>query len=164
MNFKQARHAASNGFKVKLPGWNKSYLYYKDGRFMAHTEEGKDIIVDDMLVSEANGFITSEDFETILPGDELMSFSGALRRLKAGKAVARKGWNGKGMFIVLCSRSSVDPDNMRIPAVKKHYTDNKQELVLIADHIDMVDANGTYVTGWLASQTDLLANDWYIVE
>jgi hypothetical protein len=49
---------------------------------------------------------------------------------------------------------------MRNEPAKNHYGDNK---VKICPHIDMKAADGSYVVGWLASQTDMLAEDWDIV-
>lgn len=91
----------------------------------------------------------------------MFNFGKALEALKEGKAVARKGWNGKGMFLTLQNSSEVDGTTMRNEPARKYYGDNK---VKICSHIDMKAADGTYVVGWLASQTDMLAEDWDIVE
>ena len=90
-----------------------------------------------------------------------MYFGEALKALKDGKAVARKGWNGKGMFLTLQNGSEVEGYNMRNEPARKYYGDNK---VKVCHHIDMKAADGTYVVGWLASQTDMLAEDWCIVD
>ena len=89
-----------------------------------------------------------------------MDFGMALEALKRGKAVARKGWNGKGMFLTLQNGSEVPGFKMRNDAAKKYYG---QSTVRITSHIDMKAADGSYVVGWLASQTDMLAEDWEIV-
>lgn len=91
----------------------------------------------------------------------MLDFGEALKELKAGKAVARAGWNGKGMFLTLQNGSTVDGIMMRNEPAKIYYGDNK---VKIQAHIDMKAADGTYVVGWLASQTDMLAEDWEVVE
>lgn len=90
-----------------------------------------------------------------------MDFGMALVALKRGECVARKGWNGKGMFLTLQPGSAVDGDNMRNEGAKNFYTGAK---CTIAPHIDMKAADNTYVVGWLASQTDMLAEDWEIVK
>lgn len=92
---------------------------------------------------------------------ERKDFGWALDCLKNGKAVARKGWNGKGMFLTLQPGSTVEGQMMRNEPAKQFYGDNK---VNIAAHIDMKAADGTYVVGWLASQTDMLAEDWVLAE
>lgn len=90
-----------------------------------------------------------------------MDFGMAIIALKRGECVARKGWNGKGMFLTLQQGSEVDGSCMRNDGAKNYYGDHK---VNIAPHIDMKAADETYVVGWLASQTDMLAEDWEIVK
>lgn len=99
-----------------------------------------------------------------------MNFSEALEALKKGEQLQRKGWNGKGMFIFLTSGSHVEKNEIRSQTLK--YADEtrskfeKQEFPssrLICSHIDMMAADGTIVIGWLASQTDMLSEDWEIV-
>ena len=65
------------------------------------------------------------------------------------------------MFLTLQNGSTVDGDNMRNDGAKNFYSGTKCE---IAPHIDMKAADNTYVVGWLASQTDMLADDWEIVK
>lgn len=89
-----------------------------------------------------------------------MDFGMALIALKRGECVARKGWNGKGMFLTFQNGSTVDGNSMRNEGAKKYYKDAQ---CTIAPHIDMKAADGTYVVGWLASQTDMLAEDWEVV-
>lgn len=90
-----------------------------------------------------------------------MDFGMALIALKRGECVARAGWNGKGMFLTLQPGSEVDGDNMQNDGAKNYYSGSKCR---IAPHIDMKAADGTYVVGWLASQTDMLAEDWEVVK
>ena len=89
-----------------------------------------------------------------------MDFGMAIVALKRGLCVARKGWNGKGMFLTLQQGSEVTGDMMRNDGAKNYYGKYK---VKICPHIDMKAADGTYVVGWLASQTDMLAEDWEVV-
>ena len=97
-----------------------------------------------------------------------MDFGKALEALKNGKKVAREGWNGKGMYLYLVHGTMVDKENLRneasqiLPAdeMAMHGTDVAEFL----PHIDMRTANGDICVGWLASQTDMLAEDWVVVE
>lgn len=93
--------------------------------------------------------------------DETFNFGTAIELLKEGYKVARKGWNGKGMFLTLQNGSSVPGDHMRNEPARKYYEDKQ---VLIMPHIDMKAADDTYVVGWLVSQTDMLAEDWVKVD
>lgn len=90
-----------------------------------------------------------------------MNFGQAIEALKEGKKVCRSGWNGKGMFIYLQEGSEINGTLMRNEAIKTYYGD---KTVKINPHIDMKAADDTLVIGWLASQTDMLAEDWEIVE
>lgn len=87
------------------------------------------------------------------------NFGWAITMLKQGKKVQRKGWNGKGMFLTLQKSSTVDGELMRNEPAKDFYTGKKCN---ICAHIDMKAADDTYVVGWLASQTDMLADDWQL--
>lgn len=86
-----------------------------------------------------------------------MDFGDAVRALKEGKKVARKGWNGKGMFLYFVPAGNYSP----CTEVAKQLV-NEDGLVPYAPYIAMKTAQG-YVVPWLASQTDILSNDWEIV-
>lgn len=83
-----------------------------------------------------------------------MNFGKALEELKKGKKVARQGWNGKNQYIELATHIS--------------YKNSEQEIIN-ADHdaignkaIAFIGTSGVQL-GWLASQSDMLSDDWYIV-
>jgi hypothetical protein len=88
-----------------------------------------------------------------------LSFGLAVEALKMGKRVARSGWNGKGMWLVL------DPGSV-VSEVREGSAYHKAGVTgsfTINPHIDMKTATGEMQPGWLASQTDMLADDWMIV-
>ena len=89
------------------------------------------------------------------------------KKLKQGKKVARKGWNGKGMFLYMQGGSKVAFHNLKEDVqrklMNKHVVDDSGK-VTINPHIDMKAADGSVVIGWSASQTDMLADDWYEVQ
>lgn len=87
-----------------------------------------------------------------------MDFSAALLALKAGKRVARAGWNGKGMFIFLVPGSVFQVSRPPLLGIYPEGT-----TVRYHAHVDMKTADGMVVP-WLASQTDLLAEDWEQLE
>jgi len=91
--------------------------------------------------------------------DYAMDFSTALARLKDGGRVSRRGWNGKDMFIFLVPGSRITVAEGR-PLVAAF---QPGETVDYRAHIDMKTAQGDVVP-WVASQTDLLAEDYYVVE
>ena len=95
---------------------------------------------------------------TINLEDENFSFGIALAQLKRGYRVARKGWNGKGMFVFLVNGSTFIVNREPLLSIMGEGTEVKYHA-----HIDMKTADGQVVP-WLASQTDMLADDWCIVE
>ena len=88
---------------------------------------------------------------------EVMDFGSALLALKDGKRVARAGWNGKGMFLFLVPGSTF---NVNRPPLLGIYAEGTQ--INYCPHIDMKTADNKIVP-WLASQTDVLAEDWEVV-
>lgn len=86
-----------------------------------------------------------------------LNFGKAIEALKEGKRVARVGWNGKGMFLFL-----VPGSNFRVNREPLLSIMGEGAEVTYRPHIDMKDAEGKVVP-WLASQTDMLAEDWVIV-
>lgn len=93
-----------------------------------------------------------------------MNFGLAIEAMKKGKKVARKGWNGKGMFIYLVEGSNVGAEMIqgRARLVTESLPNN--DCIDICPHIDMKSADDKIVIGWLASQADMLSDDWVIVE
>lgn len=85
-----------------------------------------------------------------------MEFSEALIHIKMGNRVARTGWNGRGMFIFLVPGSTFAVDRPPLLGIYPEGT-----VIKYCAHIDMKTADG-FVVPWLASQTDLLADDWQI--
>ena len=83
-----------------------------------------------------------------------MNFGTALSELKAGNKVAREGWNGKGMFLYLVPGSTFEVNRPPLLGIYPEGT-----TINYLPHIDMRTADGSCVP-WLASQTDILANDW----
>lgn len=97
-----------------------------------------------------------------------LTFGQAIEALKAGKKVARQGWNGKGMYLYLVSGHGVDAEFLRDEASRILPSDieagNHTGSFFFNPHIDMRTANGSICVGWLASQSDMLLEDWCIVE
>lgn len=85
-----------------------------------------------------------------------MDFSDALKELRAGKAIARKNWNGKNMFIYLVPQNSYPAQT---DVAKKVFGESVPYVPYIA--IKTVD---NQVAPWVASQTDLLNDDWTVVD
>ena len=166
MKFIDALELLKQGKKIKLPSWSGYWvkeddtvkMYCKDGRVLDIRES------EDVFYTLSN--IASEDWK--LAEDEeihldvhTFTFGEAIRRLKAGQKVARKGWNGKGMFVVY--RTGY-PEG--IPA-NKNTADAigipEGTLFKVGPYLQMKCVDGSFQM-WLASQSDMLAEDWFIVE
>ena len=84
-----------------------------------------------------------------------MTFSMAIEAAKKGKRIARKGWNGKGQYVELAKAISYkSPTGAVVNA--EHDAIGNQALAFVG-------TSGVQM-GWLASQADMLADDWEIVE
>ena len=90
--------------------------------------------------------------------EDLDNFSQALVQIKNGRKVARKGWNGKEMFLFLVQGSTFQVNRPPLLGIYPEGT-----TISYRPHIDMKTVNGEVVP-WVASQSDLLEDDWFIVE
>ena len=82
-----------------------------------------------------------------------LSFAEAIKAVKEGKNVCRYGWNGKGMYVFLM------PDEW-VTAIEN----NASPEYPVEKCLCMKTAKDTIQIGWLASQADMLAEDWEILE
>ena len=110
-------------------------------------------------------------FERAYKATDGMTFGMALEALKKGFKVARKGWNGKGMWLSL----SGDGLGGEAPLVRyvdqdKFWSKNNSDFAVeqggcakVLPCITMKTADDCILMGWLASQTDMLSEDWEIV-
>lgn len=93
-----------------------------------------------------------------------MNFGLALEALQQGKRVARAGWNGIGMWLAYTPGSEFAPGHAKPSHAAAHRAaEAPHEPVRLLSHIDMRTADGSMAIGWLASQTDMLATDWYVL-
>ena len=93
---------------------------------------------------------------------ERLSFGDAIAALKEGKRVERAGWNGKDMFLSLVKGRDTDY-HVNSEVFGTGNDGNSEKQMPILDAIYMKTADNKLVP-WLASQTDVLAEDWQIVE
>lgn len=93
---------------------------------------------------------------------KLFTFGEAIEALKQGKKVAREGWNGKGMFLWLKPATTIKSEWCKDP-ILKGIVDAKGGETEALGTICMKTADGKVLTGWLASQTDMLLEDWVII-
>ena len=98
--------------------------------------------------------------QDVIPEGATFDFGTAVEALKQGARVAREGWNGKGMFLYYV------PEN-KYPASRNEYGTMigvfEDDMVPYGAYIAMKTAQNNVVP-WLASQTDVLAEDWVIAD
>lgn len=91
-----------------------------------------------------------------------MTFGMAIEAMKQGMKVARRGWNGKGMYLWLLPATDVKKEWCHDPRLVEAMGD--RDTLPCLGSIRMFTATKEVLTGWLASQTDMLSEDWCIVE
>lgn len=152
MNFGKALEALKAGYKVKLSSW-AGYWQKEGDTVKMHCKDGRVLDIretEDVFYTLA--FIASDEWEVVGDCDmdlniRTVRFGEALRLMKQGKNVARKGWNGKDQFVCL------------IPA-----TNNMWRGFPMQDCFGIKTVNNEMQPGWIPSIRDLLAEDWYEVE
>lgn len=160
MNFGKALEALKAGYKVKLPSW--AGYWEKDGDTVKmHCKDGRVLDIretEDVFYTLA--FIASDEWEVVGDCDidlniHTVRFGEALRLLKQGKRVRRKCWNGKGQYIELARNISYQNTDGDIVNCNHENAGNQA--------IAFVGVSGVQM-GWLASQADMLADDWEIID
>lgn len=160
MNFKQALEAMKKGHKVKLPSWGGYWEYdasidgivihCKEGNILYNCTErllytAENIISDEWTIADENN-------TTILGGEATFNFGEAIKYLKRGFKVARKGWNGKGIYLEM--QKPDENSKMTLPYI--YIVTN----TLVSDNPHAPRG----IVPWLASQTDMLCEDWVFVD
>lgn len=159
MKFAYAYEALKNGAKIKRAHW-LGWWSKENGTIKMHCKDGRvlDIRETEDVFFTIDNLIT-EDWEIIegyLPDlcVSTFTFGEALRRMKQGKRVARKGWSGKGQYVFLADNLEFHTD-----ADISEFADTG---VHVWDALAFRGNSGIQV-GWLASQADMLGEDWYEV-
>ena len=103
-------------------------------------------------------WIPKNMFEKAYRPVSVLTFGLAVEAMIIGKKVARSGWNGKGMWLFLVNSSEYQIDNHDVPLSIQYGQSN-----VLSPWIAMKTADDKFVP-WLASQTDVLAEDYYILD
>lgn len=172
MNFTEALKMMKQGAKVKLPSWG-GYWYWDAEKetimiqcrpqdsdtqgALLDIRETQRVEYTTMNMQSDEWIIADGTNCPILGGEATFSFGEAVKYLKRGMKVARKGWNGKGMFLFLATDIE-----FTTKADLSCVSDLKGELTIPS--VVMKTADNHFCVGWLASQTDMLAEDWVFVE
>lgn len=160
MKFSEAFKTMKEGRGVKLPSWG-GYWYWSEEKqtIIMHTKNGEEMdIRETQVVDYTFSNIACDDWVLAdgqncpeLGGVNTFSFGEAIKYLKRGMKVARKGWNGKKQYIQLASGISYKAPTGDIVNCEHDAIGNMA--------VAFVGTSGVQM-GWLASQADMLAEDW----
>lgn len=160
MRFEEALKIMKDGGKVKLPSWGGFWKWDPEKEsIIMYTKDGEEMDIRKTQVVEYTlGNVLSDEWVVAdenncpeLGGEATFSFGEAIKYLKRGMKVARKGWNGKKQYIQLASRISYKTADNQIVNCEHDAIGNKA--------VAFVGTSGVQM-GWLASQADMLAEDW----
>lgn len=171
MNFKQAFEAMKAGAKVKLPSWGGYWCWNTEKETIEmhcrpqDADQGQGPVLDiretqrvDYTISNIlsdEWSIADETNCPVLGGKASFAFGDAIKYMKRGLKVKRKGWNGKNQHIELATNISYMEPNGEIVNCEHDAIGNMA--------IAFVGTSGVQM-GWLASQSDMLAEDWVFAE
>ena len=160
MKFSEAFKMMKQGRKVKLPSWG-GYWYWNSEKetimIQCRPQDGDQGELLDIRETQRVEYTTMNllSDEWVVGGKATFSFGEAIKYLKRGMKVACEGWNGKNQYIQLAKGISyVGADGMVV---------NCEHEAIGNMAIAFVGTSGVQM-GWLASQADMLAEDWMFVE
>lgn len=176
MNFKEAFKTMKAGHKVKLPSWGGFWYWDVEKETIMiqcrpkDTDKGQGDLLDireTQTVEYTLSNILSDEWmiadETncpVLGGKATFTFGDAIKYMKRGLRVARKGWNGKGMYVFYASDfqfgTKADLSEFN-PTEEPECTE--ENAVDVYDCLVLRTADKKLQPGWLASQSDMLAED-----
>ena len=169
MKFDEALKKMKEGEKVKLPSWG-GYWYWDAEKetvmIQCRPQDGdagelldiretqrveytlSNVLSDEWIVADSENC-------PVLGGEATFDFGAAVKYMKRGMKVARKGWNGKKQYIQLATAISYKTADGAIVNCDHDAIGNKAVAFVGTSGIQM---------GWLASQADMLAEDWVFAE
>lgn len=170
MRFVEALKAMKNGAKVKLPSWGGYWCWDAEKETVMihcrpqdsdHQGEILDIRETQRVeytlsnVASDEWMIADEDNCPVLGGEAMFGFGDAIKYIKRGLKVKRKGWNGKNQYIQLATGISYKSATGEIVNCEHDAIGNMA--------VAFVGTSGVQM-GWLASQADMLAEDWVFAD
>ena len=160
MKFSEAFGCMKQGTKVKLPSWGGFWFWDPEKKtIIMHTKDGEEMDIRETQVVDytfsnvaCNDWVIADNQNCPeLGGEATFSFGEAIKYLKRGMKVARKGWNGKKQYIQLATGISYKTADGEIVNCEHDAIGNMA--------VAFVGTSGVQM-GWLASQADMLAEDW----
>ena len=95
-----------------------------------------------------------------------MRFGEALANARNGKRISLRGWDGKNMYVYFSPGRLILVEDWiaRFPSQELTVAEKERGYVNTTPHLDMMNAQGARIIGWVASQTDMLSDGWYVVK
>ena len=162
------------GHKVKLPSWAGYWCSDEEGKFIwMHTKDGEileiretsrleytlsNVLSDEWMIADENNC-------PYLGGTATFGFDEALKYIKRGFKVTRRNWNGRGQYVFLAKdiEFSTEADLSEFnPNGDTEHTEANE--VYVYDCLVIRTADRKLQVGWLATQSDMLAEDWMFAE
>jgi hypothetical protein len=156
--------SADDGYGTKLTLADGTNYVVSDSMTVRHYP-----VPGDYLVTQEDGYIYvnpkdvfERKYAAVVIGG--WNFSEALYAIKSGHRVVREGWNGKGMWVCLgAGNPAVAAADFWNQHTRQFALDNGGT-AQVQPYLLMKNAQGVIQMGWAPTQSDLLADDWYIVE
>lgn len=159
MNFSEAFALMKRGEKVKLPSWAGYWYWSKEKQtIIMHTKDGVDMDIRETQIPDYTfGNIATDEWVLAdgkncpeLGGEATFGFGNAYKFLERGVKVARKGWNGKGIYL-----------EMQFP--DEHSKMTQQYVYIVTTGLVTDNENAPKgLVPWTPSQTDMAAKDWVV--
>ena len=164
MKFKEALKEMKNGIPMKLPSWGGYWCWDEEVQtIIMYTKDNQRLdIRETQRVEYTLMNVLSDEWIPatgqncpILGGEATFSFGDAIKYVKRGLKLKRKGWNGKEQYIQLATGISYKDASGDIINCEHDAIGNMA--------IAFVGTSGVQI-GWLASQADMLAEDWVFAD
>ena len=164
MKFKEALKEMKKGIPMKLPSWGGYWYWDEEAQtIIMYTKDNKRLdIRETQRVEYTLMNVLSDEWIPatgqncpILGGEATFSFGDAIKYVKRGLKLKRKGWNGKEQYIQLATGISYKDASGDIINCEHDAIGNMA--------IAFVGTSGVQM-GWLASQADMLAEDWVFAD
>lgn len=158
MKFTDAYEKLDEGHKIRRRVWDAGVYWRKTDRGQIvqgkNGDRPEDIVRNRPIIVIPITETKAEDWEIVRD----LTFSQALEKAKFGELIARRGWNGTGMAVayrkgyedIPCNRPHAEAWGIPVG-----------ESIKVRPYLQIRCADGYYQM-WTASQTDILAEDWFV--
>ncbi len=153
------------------PAWRvDGVVYPKDGPVprVMNREDGYKVVYEDGYESWSPKEVFEKAYKELIDEKNNMSFGDAVEVLKQGGAIRRRGWNGKGLFVVKQVPAHITeeiiPKMQSLPqSAKDIIMARENKYIDYTNQMLIINPDGR-ADSWVPSSSDVFAEDWEIVE